>query len=200
MNTIRLRAIAATGVTLVTLGCGDIPILPQWDADLYAPIGSANHSGVSGTIPANTTVPVGGEVRRLEMDGTAGQVLDQVLSDWLNEAADRIRIEVRVAKSANLAVGLADTLFLAADSASLATTTVKDGIVMPAGATVFVDTLDAIPGLIPLVQQLVDAEGTLWMEARGSAASGANPVTVQPGDSIHVQIGLLIRVPVTRGN
>ncbi len=196
MDTIRLRAIAAASVTAVTLGCGDIPILPQWDADIYAPIGASNLTGVSGTIPASTSVPVTGDIRSLGLDGTAGQVLDEVLDD----AAPAIRIELRVSKTPNLALVFADTIFLAADQASLATTPVRAGIAMGAAETARVDTLDNIPGLVPLLQQLVAAEGTLWMQVRGQVVSGASPVTVQPTDSIHVRAGLLVRVPVTGGN
>jgi len=196
MNTIRLRALAAASVTAVTLGCGDIPILPQWSADLYAPIGGSTISGVTGTIPASSSVAVTGDIRTLGMDGTAGQVLDQVI----NDAAPSIRLEVRVVKTANLTLSFADTLFLASSQAGLATTTVKRGIVMGANETTRVDTLDNIPGFIPLLQSIVDTKGTLWMQARGNVASGGSAVTVQPTDSIHVTVGLLVRVPVTGGN
>jgi hypothetical protein len=198
MNHIRLRAIAAIGVTTLTFGCGDIPILPQWDADLYAPIGAANLAGVTPglLIPGGTALTVAGPVRRLDMDGTAGDALGEVLDD----AAPVIRLEVRLTKSANLAVSLADTIYLAADSASLATTPVLGGVAMGAGETTRTDTLDNIPGLVPLLQGLVNSGGTLHLQARGRVANGGSDVTVQATDSIHVQVGLLVRVPVTSGN
>jgi len=196
MNNIRVRAIAAASVTAVTLACGDIPILPQWSADLYAPIGGTTLSGASGTIPANTSVPVTGQVRSLGMEGTAGDILNQVV----NDVAPSIRMEVRLTKTANLAMSFADTLVFAADQASLATSSVRGGILMGAAETALVDTLDNIPGLITLLQQVSSANGTLWMQAQGQVTTGASPVTVQPTDSIHVTVGLLVKVPVAGGN
>ena len=198
MNHIRPRAAAAVFVTAVTLGCSDIPILPQWDADFYAPLGGTNLSGVTPglVIPAGQSANVPGPVRTLPMDGTAAQILDEALSI----PTPVIRLQVRLTKTANLTVALADTLFFAADSASLATTAVRGGLSMAAGETSRVDTLALGSGFDNLIRQLTNAKGTLWMQARGRITSGASPITVAAGDSINVQVGLLIRVPVAGGN
>jgi hypothetical protein len=194
MNAIRLRAIAAAGVTLVTLGCGDIPILPQWDTYLYATIGTGNLAGVTPglVIPAGTGVNVTGPIRTLAMDGTTGAALTEVLDN----ASQDIRLEIRVTKTANLSVVLADTIVFAADSASLATSTVLGGIAMASTETFRVDTLASIPGLVPLLRQLVDSEGTLHAQTRGRVANGSGSITVQATDSIHVRLGLLIAIPI----
>jgi hypothetical protein len=197
MTTMRLRAIAATGVTLVTLGCGDVPFLPQWDADLYATIGAANLTGVTPglVVPGGTSVNVSGPLRSVPMDGTTGAALGEAL----DAAAQVIRLEIRVTKTPNLALALADTIVFAADSTLLATSPVLGGITMAPGETFRVDTLSNIPGLVPLLQQLVDNDGTLYTRTRGRVSNAGGPLTVQPTDSIHVRLGLLIRVPVTGG-
>lgn len=184
-------------MTAVTLGCSDIPFLPQWEADFYAPIGGSNLGGVTPglVIPAGQSASVPGNVRSLSMDGTAGDLLGEVVDD----ATANIRVEVRLTKTANLTITLADTLFFAADSVSLATTAVRGGLTMGPAETSRVDTLALGQGFIDLVRQQVNANGTLWMQARGRITSGATPITVAAGDSIHIQVGLLVRVPVAGG-
>jgi len=193
-----LRLAAALLVTSVTLGCGDVPLLPQWTVQLYAPIGGSNLNGfVSGTpIPPGASVATPSAVRSVPMDGVTGDALDKALE----LTAPAIAFQFTVTKSASLQVSLADTLFLASDSASLATSTIASGFAMPAGATTITDTLALGPTAISLLQQLVAADGTLWLQVRGRASyPGSSPYVVQPTDSVHVKVALLIKVPVAGG-
>jgi hypothetical protein len=194
-----VRTTVAALVTAVTLGCSDVPILPQWDADVYVPITAGNLSipGAGTVIPANTSTPgITGPARSLSLAGTAGEALNQVL----DSLATNVRLEVRVKKSANLAASVADTIFLAADQPGLATTSVQIGFSMAVAETSLVDTLQLTPSAVNLISALVQSDGTLWMQARGTSRTGATPVTIQATDSVFARVGLLIAVPVAGGN
>ena len=198
MNTLGIRTAAAVFVTAVTFGCNDVPILPQWDADFYVPVSAGKLSlpGAGTVIPANTqSPPLNGPIRSAPMDGTTGDLLNQVL----DSLATNVRIELRVKKSANLTASLADTIYLSSDSAGLASTNVTNGFAMSVGDTAVVDTLQMGAAQVNLIRTLVQAKGTLWMQARGRATTGGAPVTIQATDSIHVRVGLLIAVPVAGG-
>jgi hypothetical protein len=93
-----------------------------------------------------------------------------------------------------------DTIYLAADTAGLGTTPVKNGFVMPAGSTSQTDTLTLAANAVTLLKFLTGSNGTLRVQSRGRVSSGGSAVTVQPSDSLHVKIGLLVRVPVAGGN
>jgi len=182
----------------VTLACNDVPLLPQWDADFYVPVtaGKLSIPGAGTVIPANTASPsVNGPIHSASMAGTTGDLLNKVL----DSLATNVRIEIRVKKSANLAASLADTIYLAADSAGLASTTVANGFAMATTDTAIVDTLVMGAAQVNLIHSLVMASGTLWLQTRGHATTGASPVTIQATDSIHVRVGLLVAVPVAGG-
>ena len=190
---------AAALVTAVTLAaCDDVPLLPQWSADIYVPLGASNVGNIpSGTvIPSNSFANVPGAVRSVPLDGTAADILTEAL----DEAAPIIRLEVRVTKTANLSLALSDTVFLAGSAAGLATATVYEFITMGSAATLQVDTLQLDAAGINLIRQLVFTGDSLFLQARGRVTSGPAPVTVQNTDSINVKIGVLVRVPIARGN
>ena len=192
-----VRALAVACVTAVTLACDDVPLLPQWEADFYAPLGNDNVTlPPPGTVvPASSSISVPGDIRAVPMDGFAGDVLGEVLGD----SAPNIRLEVRIAKTANLSASLADTIYFAASSAGLASTTIAEGIAMAAGATELVDTLQLGTNAINLLKQQWNANDSLYLQARGRVATGGSAITIQSGDSINVRVGLLVRVPVAGG-
>lgn len=199
-TTRRFPALAGALVTCITIAaCGDIPLLPQWDTDFYVPLGASNVN--NGNLPPGTVIPpsssasVPGPIRDVPMDGTIADLLDQVLDD----AAPVLRLQVTITKSANLALAVSDTIYLAADTAGLATTQIKNGLTMPAGTTSQTDTLTLGANAIALLKQLTGSNGTLRVQARGRVSSGGSSVTVQNSDSLHVKIGLLVRVPVAGG-
>ena len=180
--------------------CGDVPLLPQWDADFLVPLGASNVN--NGNLPPGTVIPpsssanVPGPVRDVPLDGTIADLLKQVLDD----ANPTLRLQITVTKSANLAsLAVADTIYLAADTAGLATTTVKQGITVAAGQTSVTDTLTLGANAVALLKQITNANGTMRMQPRGRVTSGASAVTVQNSDSIHVKVGMFVRVPVAGG-
>jgi len=195
MNNSRLTlAILSALATSVTLACENIPLLPHWDADWNVPLPSQS-IGVpfAGIVPAGTSATMSSVPQRQSLDGSIGSILDQSLSN----------AALVVVLSKTLPVSTDDTVFVAADSASL-TNVSATRIVVPVTLTAsdltpVTDTFTiATPGLT-MLQTVAKAKGSLWVQLRGRVTyAGPGTLTVAPGDSIHVRLSLLATIAVSK--
>ncbi len=195
MNTIRLRTVAAVLVTLVTLGCEDVPLLPKWDADWNVPLTSrgiplSNPFGAS--VPAGTSANVTSGVQSQALDGAVGGILDQEI-----RSADVI-----VTLSKTLAISTDDTLFVAASPADLtnaAAVRIVVPMAMTAGDVSVTDTVPVSAAGLNLLTTTAANEGTIYVELRGRATwAGPGSLTVTSADSIGMRLALLARIAVSR--
>lgn len=195
MKTTALRVTAAALVTAVTVACQDIPLLPTWDADWNVPLPSqaiALFGPFPGAVPAGTSANVSFPPQSQSLGGTVGSLLDQDLSN----------AALVVVLSKTLAVSGSDTVFVAADSASL-TNAAATRIVVPVAFTAadltVTDTVPVSTAGIAMLKSVAQAEGSLWVQLRGRVTfAGPGVLAVTPADSIHVRLSLLATIAVSR--
>ena len=194
MNGIRLRACALAGVTLVTLACKDIPLLPQWDATWYLPVASQS-TQLGAVLPP--LVPAGISVQDSSLQI---QVLDGVVGTTIRDSLLDASIIIDLVKPPPVSV--AETLFLAASPAALGAPgagRVDLPFGMAAAQTARTDTLTVPANGITMLHAIADAEGTLYVMRRGQVAwAGPGTLTLNATDSIGVRIALLARIAVSR--
>jgi hypothetical protein len=191
--------IAAAGlsvlVTSVTLACKDIPLLPHWDADWNVPLPSqaiALFGPFPGLVPPGTSANISFPPQSQTFGGSVGSLLEQNLSN----------AALVVVLSKALAVSGADTVFVAADAASL-TNAAATRIVVPVAFTAadltVTDTVPVTAAGITMLQNLAQSNGSLWVQLRGRVSyAGPGNLTVTTSDSIHVRLSLLATIAVSR--
>lgn len=196
MKTFRISALGAVLVTSITIACKDIPLLPTWDADWNVPLPSqdiALFGPFPGVVPPNTSANVGFPPQKQSLGGSVGSILDQDLSN--------AGLVVVLSKSAAMTVSGNDTVFVAADSASL-TNPASTRIVLPMtfaeSATSVTDTLAIATAGIAMLKNVAQSDGTLWVQLRGRLSHSTGVLTVTPGDSIHVRLSLLATIAVSK--
>lgn len=189
-----LRRFTLALSTCALAACGDIPILPQWDADWYVPLPSQNISlrPASGLPVLNgTTYPISFNVTQ-PVDDAMGQILSQELG-----AASLI---VSLRKTINLYTN--DTLIIANSAAGL-TTANDSAIVMTVGLatadTLSVDTIVVGPKPLRMLRNLGTDGGTLHIKLSGIAGNNSgSSITVAPTDLLGARIAVVVRIPVSR--
>ena len=189
-------ALAGTSALLacLTVACQDVPLLPHWDADWNVPLPSQSIAlPFAGVVPAGTSASISSAPQRQSLDGSVGSILDQNLSN----------AALVVVLSKTLPVSSDDTVFVAADSASL-TSSIATRIVVPvtltaADLTPVSDTVVIPTAGILMLQSVAQSKGSLWVQLRGRVSyAGPGTLTVAPGDSIHVRLSLLATIAVSR--
>jgi len=188
-------ALAAAVVTLVTIGCKDIPLLPKWSADWNIPLPSQRiplQGPFPAIVPAGASAHVSFPPQALPIDGAIGQLLKSPLSN--------ASIFMVVTKS--IPLNGQDTLFVAATVADLsnpAATRIVVPIALTAGnAQDSVQSPVSAAGLA-MLQSVANSSGSLQVQLSGQVTyPGPGTRTITLTDSIGVRLGMLSTIAVSR--
>jgi hypothetical protein len=198
MRPSRLTLAAGALALLAAPACNDVPVLPKWDAEWYVPLpsqsialGGAGRFPIGVPIPPGTSASVSFPVQSLALDQAIGRILRQPLSNG--------RVILNVATP--FALDGADTLFVAADSASLTNPAETARIVVPftlvASQSSITDTVEITQGL-SVLSTAAQNDASLYVQVRGRVTySGTTSRTVTAADSIGVKLALFTRIGVS---
>lgn len=198
MRPSRLTLAAGVLALLAAPACNDVPVLPKWDAEWYVPLpsqaialGGAGQFPIGVPIPPGTSASVSFPVQSLALDQAIGRILRQQLSNG--------RVILNVVTP--FALDGADTLFVAADPASLTNPADTARIVVPftlvASQSSITDTVGITQGL-SVLSTAAQNDASLYVQVRGRVTySGTTSRTVTAADSIGVRLALLTRIGIS---
>ena len=193
MKTLPVRVAAALLVTSITLGCDmTIPVLPQWTVNLAVPIEGLMLPDSSVPVPPNISVPVFGPPSVQKIEGTVKTALEKIQTLGITN----IRLQIVIRKPASAQLAFTDTLVLAADAASLATSVHTYGFAMTAADTMISDTVSLTAATVQLLRALGQNGGTLTTQVRGTASTGGVTTAVLPAKVVIVSGFVILEVPV----
>ncbi len=193
----KLRWSAALGALACAVGvaaCGEVPVLPQWDADWYLPLPSQTvnfNSFYSGPLPANTGFNWSPAPTTQSLSGAIGSLLKKDLRTG----------QVILTLRKKTQVNLLDSLFVGSCSTCLTagnTGTILFVLSMQAADTIFVDTTVITPANVAMLSSVANANGPLWIKISGRASTGATPITITSADTMSVKPAMVARVAMSR--
>lgn len=198
----RSRRAAVAALLLAGTGlasCEDVPFAPKWDADWTVPL-PVTPIRLDSIFPVSVVLPgMSGTVTTLAQKQTLDKAVGQVLQQSISLAV------LKLTYTMPLPFTGADTLFIAADSASL-TTPGAARIIFPialaqtgAAGTDVVDTLRAGTPELALIQNAGTAGGALWVQIRGSVGNqGVAPIIITSGDVVGLAFALTARIAISK--
>lgn len=194
----KLRWSAALGAplcALVVAACGDVPVLPQWDADWYVPMPSQSvdfGTAFGGSsVPANFGFPFS-YTDSLDMNGAIGDLLQKDLRS----------ASVIMGLSKHTQVSTTDTLFVGESDAALTagnTRTILFVLNMTVSDTGVTDTTVITANNIQMLTDVANSpSGKLHIKVVGRASTGSSPVTLTSADSLAIRTALVARIAMSR--
>jgi hypothetical protein len=187
--TTTLKRAALAAVICVTTACGEIPLLPQWDANWNVPLPSQSLTVPAGTIPAgfppqNVSFP------------TQQQPLDKSVGSLLKDAADTGQVQMTLDKQASLALNGAMTLQIDSTSA-FGPATISLPFAIAATETIKVTTSATN---LAMIRATANAGRSLYIRLSGTVSNpgpGSVVVTAANG-TINIRLALLATIHVSR--
>lgn len=203
MRLTRSAWVVAALATSALAACEDIPFAPKWDADWYLPL-PTRAIRLTDHFPAGFILPgLSGSVsfppEEQPVDAAVGEVLKQDLR--------RAILTLTVTKTTRISG--TDTLYIAADSASLVNPAATQRIVFPLALTAttnrveVADTLGEGSAGLDLLRTVGgnSPNSSLWIQLRGQVSnSTSNTIVLTASDSIGIRLAATLRIGVsTRG-
>ncbi len=186
-------ALGALGCALVAAACGEVPILPQWDADWYVPLPSQSVSfPLSGTLPANTPFAFSDSLGSQDMSGAIGDLLQKDLKGG--------HVIMTLAKTTQ--VSMADTLFIGSapgDTVPSNPATILLPFAMTVSQASVTDTIAITPANITMLSTVANTtNGRLYLTLKVRGSTGPNPVTITSSDTLGIRVALIATIAMSR--
>lgn len=187
-------ALGALGCALVAAACGEVPILPQWDADWYVPLpGSAVNFSTfyTGPVPPNTSFAFTQPADTQNMSGAIGDLLKKDLKG--GSVILTLRKQTQVFTT--------DTLFVGESTAALTAgnpRTILFALNMATTDTVAVDTTVITATNLQMLTDVASTNGSLYIKLSGRFGTGASGVTITSADSLAIRTALVARIAMSR--
>lgn len=187
-------ALGALACAAVAAGCGEVPVLPQWDADWYVPLPgqSVNFGSVyTGPVPPNTSLNYSTSPDSEGMNGAIGDILKKDLKGG----------SIILTLTKHTQVAIADTLFVGESEAALTAgnpRTILFAARMQAADTMAVDTTVITATNLQMLSAVANSNGKLYLKVSGTFATGASGATLSSTDSLGIRTALVARIAMSR--
>lgn len=184
--------LAGALAALAASGCGDIPLLPQWEADWYLPLASQRIDSLLGA--TTVVLPAGAPSANVGF-GPITQDLDAGVGSLLENDILAARVIMSLTKTLPLATSL--TLGVAGTAGGLGGPgAINFPINMSTTDTQVEDTLTLNAAQLSMIstaaQFVIQVTGTI------SNPTGSGNVTVAPTDGIEVRLAIIATIPMAR--
>lgn len=188
-------ALGALACAVVAAGCGEVPVLPQWDADWYVPLPgqSVNFGAIySGPLPPNTDTTYTTATDSQSMSGAIGDLLKKDLKGG----------SVILTLVKHTQVFTHDTLFVGESAAALTAgnpRTILFMLNMTTSDTMVVDTTVLTATNIQMLSDVANANnGHLYTKTSGRFGTGASGITLSSTDTLGIRSALIARIAMSK--